>query len=191
MAADLCSVADVKALAGKSGNSTDDTTWAMLVTAASDFIRKETEKPYAATPMNRLLDGNGGCELFLPGGTAWTSPTSVIACGIPIPAQIADFGTGYYLDSSGRLLCLNGYSFPKGKKNIRVVGSCGSDSIPPRIAQACREIVIWAMKRGTTATNTSETDGPSNQQIAAFSMLAIPPTAALIIENERNKVPVT
>lgn len=190
MPADLCTVADVKALAGKTGVSADDGTWALLITAASDFIRRETEKPYAVTAMNVLLDGSGGVDLFLPGGTGWTSVSSVIACAVPIPAQITDFGTGYFLDSSGRLLCLNGYCFPKGRKTVRVVGSCGSASIPESIAQACREIVIWAKKRGVTQTSTSETDGPSNQQIAAFSMLAIPPTAALIIENERNKVPV-
>lgn len=189
MPADLCTVADVKALAGHSGNALEDDIWATLVKSASDFIRKETEKPYAVTPMNVLLDGNGGCEILLPGGMAWTSVSSVVACAIPIPAQITDFGTGYFLDSSGRLLCLNGYCFPKGRKTVRVVGSCGSALIPESIAQACREIVIWAKKRGVTQTSTSETDGPSNQQIAAFSMLAIPPTAALIIENERNKVP--
>lgn len=189
MPADLCTVGDVKALADKAGISADDTTWGMLIAAASGFIRSETEKPYAATAMSRMLDGNGGCELFLPGGTGWTSVSSVVACAVPIPAQIADFGTGYFLDGTGRLLCLNGYHFPKGRKNVRVVGVCGSDSIPAQIVQACREIVIWAKKRGTTQTNTSETDGPNNQQIAAFSMLAIPPTAALIIENERNKVP--
>lgn len=190
MPADLCTVADVKALAGKDAVSVDDVVWAQLVAAASDFIRGETGRTYAVTAMNKLLDGNGRSELFLPGGP-WTEVDSLTMCGVPVIARPSDTAPGYFLDDSGNLLCLSGYCFPKGKKCVRVIGSAGSNTIPPKIAQACKEIVIWAKFRGPIASQTQVTDGPSNQQIASFSMLAIPPTAALIIENERNKVPVT
>lgn len=188
MPADLCTVADVKALAGKDQGSADDDVWQKLITSASDFIRQQTGRTYAATAMNRLLDGNGKGELFLPGGP-WTEVTSVTMCGMPVVAQPADNAAGYFLDDSGNMLCLFGYCFPRAKRSVRVIGSAGSDSIPPRVAQACREIVIWAKQRGPLASQIQVTDGPNNQQTQRWSTADLPPTAKTILELERNKVP--
>lgn len=188
MAADLCTVADVKALAGKDGDSTNDDVWAKLIVNASDLVRQLTGRTYAATAMNRLLDGTGKSELFLPGGP-WTEVTSVTMCGVPIFAQPADNAAGYFLDDSGNLLCLFGYCFPRSKKSVRVMGAAGSDSIPARVVQATQEIVIWMKQRGPLASQVQVTDGPNNQQTQRWSIADLPPTAKTIIELERNKVP--
>lgn len=184
MPADLCTLSDTKALAGKSAVAGDDAVWSALITSASDFIRVYTGRDYAALTYSEIRNGSGGTELFLRDGPA-TSITSLAVCGIAIPAQPADGQPGYFLDDTGNVLCLSFYRFIRGRKNVRVTYAAGSATIPPAIAQACKEIVCWAKSRGPRADQSTQSLGPDGAQTFAWSMADLPATAKLILDQAR------
>lgn len=180
--ADLCTVADVKALAQKNGTSASDDVWASLVSSASSFIRLYTNRDYALKTYSEIRDGSGNSTMLLRDGPA-TSITSLTICTIPIPAQPADGQPGYFLDDQG-ILCLFGYCFSKGKRNVRVTYQAGSNVIPPHVAQACREMIVWAYSRGPRADLVTQALGPDGTQSFSFSKADLPPMAKLILDRE-------
>lgn len=144
-AGDLTTAAKVKAWIGKA-DAGADTVLADLVTEASSAIAKYCGRAFISQAFSEIRDGSGGTELFLRNNPA-SAISSLTVDAVPILAQPADGQPGYFLVNS-ELLCLSGYRFTRGRKNVRVSGTGGYSAIPADVAQACIELVAAAYQRG-------------------------------------------
>jgi hypothetical protein len=141
--ADLTSVANVKGWAGIAGTASD-VLLARLVTSASAWITDFTSRSFMQGSATDIRDGTGGTELALPGPVASVQTLTVNT--VSIPAQPADGQAGFFL--AGDVLCLSGYRFARGRKNVRVTYTAGYATVPAAVEQACIEMVTSAYKRG-------------------------------------------
>lgn len=176
---DLTTKEDVKASAqgvGLPGDSEID----RVVTAASEFIRTVTSWPFGmgSQTYSEIRSGSGGRELYLANPVS-TVTSLVVNAGTPIPAQPANGQWGWFLD--GQVLCLEGYCFTRGRKNVRITYS-GDAGLPKDLAQACVEIVASACRRGKRGPELQSESSEVGRVTTAFSMADCPAFAKTIIE---------
>ena len=149
---DLTTLANVKAWPGIAGNASD-ALLSRLITSASSWIADVTSRSFiSGNAVSEIRDGTGGQELLLSGPV--TAITSVIIDTLTIPAQTANGQPGYFL--SGNVLCLEGYTFTRARKNVRLAYVNGYATVPADIEQACIELVVSAYKRGPRGPDLSD-----------------------------------
>jgi hypothetical protein len=191
---DLTTALNVKAQAPVLGSAAD-TLIGTLITQASAFIATFTDRSFTgAVARTEIRNGPGGTELFLAEGpvTAITftssSDTGLAIDNRPIPAQPADGQPGYFLVDNG-LLCLSGYVFTRGKRNVRVKYQAGYASIPKDIEQACIELVVAAYKRVPRDPGVETLTEPKSGVVHRFSVNDLPAYAQRVIDQYRKVVP--
>ena len=186
MAVDLTTVANVKAQGAASG-SASDAVLALLITQASAFIAKRTDVVFGATPVfSEIRDGYGGTELYVSHQPV-VSITSLTIDGLAIPAQPADMQPGYFM--ADELLCLVGYRFCRGRKNVRLSGTEGYAAVPKDIEQACIELVASAFKRVPRGPDMVMEQVPASGMNVTWSQKDIPPYALAVLQQYRKVVP--
>jgi len=156
-AGDLTTLAAYKVFVGKTDTNSDALV-STLITAASDWIQTICDRSFTAVAtVNEIRDGNGNGELFLR-----SSPVAAIQSlavnALAIPAQTADGQPGYYLVDNVSI-ALQGYTFTRGRKNVRITYTSGYSAVPVAIAQACNELVQATLQRG--ARGGGEVSGKS------------------------------
>jgi hypothetical protein len=176
---DLTTKEDVKASAQGVGLP-GDRDRPRIVTAASEFIRTVTSWPFGmgSQTYSEIRSGSGGRELYLANPVS-TVTSLVVNAGTPIPAQPANGQWGWFLD--GQVLCLEGYCFTRGRKNVRITYS-GDAGLPKDLAQACVEIVASACRRGKRGPELQSESSEVGRVTTAFSMADCPAFAKTIIE---------
>jgi hypothetical protein len=127
---------------------------------------------------SEIRSGSGGRELYLANPVS-TVTSLVVNAGTPIPAQPANGQWGWFLD--GQVLCLEGYCFTRGRKNVRITYS-GDAGLPKDLAQACIEIVSAACRRGKRGPELQSESSEVGRVTTAFSMADCPAFAKTIIE---------
>jgi hypothetical protein len=142
---DLCELQDVKDyLFRGGGNQTvaDDNLLTRLITAASEWIRQETSRNYAAGNYTETRSGQGGRILFLRNPPA-NAVSSLYIDGAEIPARnnsVTAYGQNGYTFGDDKIV-LTGYSFNRGIDNIQITYSIGNNTTFPDIEQVCVEMV--------------------------------------------------
>jgi hypothetical protein len=178
-AGDLTTKEDVKAAAQSVGLPVDAEI-DRVIAAASAFIRSVTGWPFGmgSQSYSEIRSGSGGRELFLKSPV--TTVTSVVVdAGSPIPAQVANGQPGWFLD--GQLLVLEGYTFTRGRKNVRVSYS-GDAGAPADLKQACVEIALAACKRGKRGPELQSESSEVGRVTTSFSLKDCPAFAKGIIQ---------
>lgn len=184
-AGDLCSTSDVKAFSQIAG-SQGDTEIAYLVTAVSAWVKTYTNRDFVSKSYSEIRDGNGTAELFVRNGPV-TAVSSLTIDGTTISAQSADQQPGYFIEDTGDVIALFGYRFCRGRKNVRVTYTAGSNTIPADLAQAVIEIVAAAYKRGPRGP---EQKTQSEQgQVFSYDLADIPAVAKTILARWQRVVP--
>lgn len=182
--ADLTTLANVKAWARIPG-SQGDTLIARLVTSCSTWIEDVTSRRFTSQSYSEIRDGTGGQELMLAGRPV-QSMTSLLVDTVPVPAQAAVGQPGYFL--VGDLLCLEGYAFSRGRKNVRVTYTGGFASTPADLEQACIEMVVSAYNRGSRGPDL-ESRGAQGQS-HTWSLEDMPDSVRKVINRYSTVVPV-
>jgi hypothetical protein len=183
---DLTSVVNVQAQAGMKDAAA--AVLATLITQASSFIATATDRSFSGTVSKmEIRNGSGGTELFLADGPV-ASITSLSIDAKPIPAQPADGQPGYFLVNS-ELLCLSGYVFTKGHRNVRVAYAAGYTATPKDVEQACVELVVSAYRRVPRGPDMQSETIPASGAVVSFSLKDVPAYAARVIDQYRKVVP--
>lgn len=186
---DLTTVADVKSASGiGAGTSNSDAVLARLVTAVSSFIVEDTDRSFGAVlTVNEIRNGNGQSELFLAEAPI-VSITSLTVNTTPIAAQAADGKPGYFIVTPS-VLALYGYTFSRGKRNVRITYTAGYAAVPAEVAQACIEIVIAAYRRCTRGPEITSENVPASGANFSFSQKDVSPWAATVLDKYRKVTP--
>jgi hypothetical protein len=93
---------------------------------------------------------------------------------------------GWFLD--GQVLCLEGYCYTRGRKNVRVSysGDAGSGT---DIEQAVIEMVCAAYKRVPRGPELQSETIPASGAVVSFSLKDVTAYAAGVIRNRMKVVP--
>lgn len=184
---DLCTLSDVKAFTQTSAVNANDGALSTLITAASGWIKTFTNRDFVLKMYSEIRDGTGSQEMFLRNGPA-VSVSALTVNGRAISAQPVDQQAGYFLSDDSNILCLFGYEFCRGRKNVRLTYLGGSNVVPPDIAQACMELVASAWGRGKREGGAlvEQSLGPEGAQSFRWSTADIPaPTKAVLVKYSR------
>lgn len=123
----------------------DDIDLTRLLNSFSAVFERETRRTIAETDYVYRCDGNGKSELFLPEYPI-TEVASVIIDGTAIDAaeeneDTGEYSEGWYLEDN--VLYLEGYTFPRGSRNVRVAYSAGYGTVPDDIQQCIISMVAY------------------------------------------------
>lgn len=186
-AGDLTNTANVKAQAGTL-SAAADAVLQSLITQASSFIATATDRSFtAAASVSEIRHGSGGRELFLAEGPV-VSVQSLAVDAVVIPAQVADGQPGYFLVRN-EVISLLGYTFCRGRNNVRVTYTAGYAAVPKDIEQACIELVVSAYKRVPRGVDLQSETTPQTGAVISFKLTDVPAYAARAIEQYRKVVP--
>lgn len=144
---DLCSLGDVKSYVFRGGSSpinTDDDLLQRLITAVSEFLRKEASTVFDVQTHTEIRSGGGGRQRrmhfkFRP----CISVTSLYIDGILIPAKSSDpaqYGASGYTFTEDHIT-LSGYIFGRGKDNVQIMYQAGFSEVPFDLEQSAIETV--------------------------------------------------
>jgi hypothetical protein len=139
---DLCSLDDVKSYVFRGGGDMtkqDDDLLQRLITAVSEFLRKEASTVFDVQTHTEIRSGAGGRQRmmhfkFRP----CTSVSSLYIDGVLIPARSTSptaYGSSGYTFTEDHIT-LSGYTFTHGKDNVQMAYEAGYDSVPKDLQQA-------------------------------------------------------
>jgi hypothetical protein len=187
-AGDLALLADVKSWSGIGGTGTAaDAIVARLITAASAFISKATGRSFSGvSAQSEIRDGSGG-DLLVLANSPVISVQSLAVGAVPIPAQVADGQAGYFLVDQ-ESLALVGYTFGRGKRNVRVSYTAGYVATPADVTQACITLVEVMYRLGTRDPMVKSEATPASGMVTAFEMKDVPAFVQSVIDKYKRVV---
>ena len=152
LADDLCLLADVKDYVFRGGgNQTnlDDNLIQRLISAASQWMREETSREFAAMGYNEIRSGAGGRQtVMFVKNPPIQSVTSVYVDGnniAPKPAGQTNYTQPGFSFTDDHVT-LWGAIFTDGVDNVEIDYTGGYNSVPYDLEQACIEAVAWAYR---------------------------------------------
>lgn len=185
-AGDLTTLAAAKAWIGVP-NDANDTLFAQLITAASDFIQESVlQRTLAVSAYVENYRGTGA-DTMLVRQFPIVSVASIAFCGRTITAAAAGNPplNGFMFD--GQELWLPGDRFPY-REIVTVSYSAGYATIPAAIVQAANELVGEAFKRRDRIGQTSKNVG--GQEVVSFSTEAMNKTTKMALMAFQGVAPV-
>lgn len=147
-AIDLTTLAAVEAYLGLPAGSPAEPLLSTLITAASQFIMSYCNRIFQAQSYTEYRDGVGyGVSELVTLGYPIISVQSVLISGNVIPsANIDQFPrSGFY--AGLWYIGVEGYSIPRGRKNVKLVYTAGYAVIPADLSEACTELVALKYKQ--------------------------------------------
>ncbi len=197
---DLTTRANVKAYAGLAADDANDIL-DRLITAASTFIQRYTNRDIVQGTYTEVRSGNGGVALVLSQFPV-TAIASLVVDGIAIAPRATPTGSGYVQEQtgqrpSGRRILLSGYRFTKGVGNVTVQYTAGyigpnpgPATIPFDIEQACIELTALAFRQRSRIGDQSKTVGAGGgHETVAYFMQAMTPATRAILDQFQDVVP--
>lgn len=142
--ADLTTLANAKQWLGET-TATNDALIARLISAASDYIQTWLNRTLASASYTEIRNGYDTDGIAVKNYPI-TAVTSVTVDGNAIPAASGQTDSGYVINEPGTMIYLRGYSFTRGRSNVKLVYTAGFASTPNEIEQACIELVGLRMK---------------------------------------------
>ncbi len=138
---DLCVLQDVKNYLFRGGSNetiqTDDDMLQRMITAVSDFMRKEASTAFSVQEHMETRNGSGQRMLFLK-YTPCTAVASLYVDGVLVSARgqaPTNFGSSGYIFNDDHIT-LHGYIFNRGKDNVQVTYTAGYSQIPRDLEQS-------------------------------------------------------
>ena len=181
---DLTNVANVQAQAGMATAASG--VLASLITAASADIVREASRPFGATvSITRRLNGNGQVQMYLPENPI-VSVSSLAIDGKTISQQVADQQPGWFIADES--LCLFGYCFTRGKRNVNVSWTYGYTVVPKDIEQACIELVVANYRRVPRGPELQSETIPASGAVVSYALKDMPAAVQRVVDNYRRLV---
>lgn len=189
-ASDLTDWNKVKAkLPDLAGTSASDATIQELVTQASDAICSELSRQLISGSVVEIREGTGACRMMTRRFPI-TAVGSVVIDGATIPASSSPTVNGWYL-SGAREISLRGYRFNRtAPGNVVLTYTAGyvlGTTLPLRFERMCQRTALAWFKELDRIGQTSVKIG--EEAVATYS-LELPPDVVMLLENERDVVPV-
>lgn len=200
---DLTTLAAVKAWlkTGKDDpTSQDDGVLSSLITSASEWLKRYLNRGIVSQDWEELRDGVGTAQ-FVFAQFPVTAVLLVLVDGVNIPpvpplnppppglqqAQTFAYQAGYLFTATK--LVIRGYIVPRKPLCVTLQYTAGFTAIPPDIAQACLELVIWSYKTRDRTAMTSQS--LSGIEVAGFSLDALSKTTRQALDQFRAVAPVS
>ncbi len=121
----------------------DDVLLTRMVTAASAFIQSALSRTFAVNSYTEVRNGRN-TDAMMVADAPIISVTSVMIGNQSIPEQAAWVVNGPIpigFSFSDKAIYLNGYTFCKGRQNVKLVYEAGYDPIPFEVEQITIELV--------------------------------------------------
>ncbi len=167
-------------------STTDDVLLGRMIESASDFVESVTDRTFALTSYNTVLDGIGGTRLLLPNYPI-VSVSSLTIDGRSIPAAASSQGSGYLFNSFKLTLCGGQYAFCRGQSNVVVAYQAGYATIPADIEQATIEMISLRYKERDRIGMISKSIGG---ETVAYSQKDMPASASTVLKKYARVIPI-
>lgn len=189
---DLCALQDVKDYVFRGGGNqtqTDDNLLQRLISAASQWIRKETAREFMAANVTETRSGTGGRIMFVRQPPI-ISVSSVYVNGNSIPAKssnVADYLNSNGYSFSDDYISLFSYVFDRGLDNVVISYQGGFNSVPYDLEQACIEATSWAYRELDRLGHKSKSLAG---ETVVFETAALSERAQRALERYRKVIPI-
>jgi len=137
----------------------DDNLLAALITAASAFILDYLSRDIVTAAYTEYRDGPGGHALSMKNYPV-TAVSAVEINGVAIPVASDQVSFGYLFDD--RQVILRGYTFTRGRQNVKVTYTAGYAAVPADLEQACLELVAYKYRGRDWTGQSSKIIGGEN-----------------------------
>lgn len=145
----LTTVPACKAFRGIPGdNQEHDAELARLIPAVQTFLEEECERTFEQATVTEYFNGHDWRDRLMVSRppivsitNIWDDLTRVYATPLPASSYVID-------DAEAGIIRLDGLTFSKGLRNIKVTYVGGFVQIPPDLAQAAMEMVWAAREKG-------------------------------------------
>jgi len=192
---DLCLLEDVRNYVFRGGGNatkTDDDLLQRLITASSEWIRKEARTNFDKRTYTEIRSGHGGRILFFKYPPV-SAVTSLYINGIlqtQITSSPADYDKAGYFFTSDHI-AIRGDCFHRGRDNIQVTYT-GSDYTADATAladleQTCVEAVAWAYREIDRLGQRSKSLAG---EVVSFDMGALSERAQRVIQRYTRVIPI-
>lgn len=161
---------------------------AKIIQRASAYISRYLNRKLLVEQTVRLtLDGNGLAEMWLP---EWPvrGVQEVTVDGEAIPARSGWDDVGYCVNQEENAVCLRGYVFTPGTRNVEILASFGyaeGDSARLDLEQACLQLCAYFFNRRLPGLTTERIENVA----VTYGSDAVPRQVEAVLEAYR-KVPV-
>lgn len=170
----LCTLADLKAYAGLSGDTYNDelTNLINAVSAAADAYtgRKLKARAYGvdeSSPESAWVFDGDGSNLWICPERPLNSVSSLVVDITTITERSSVWTSGYVYDVEMGTIELAGYIFNDGLKNCTVKGNAGYSTVPDDLEQAIIEWAAWKLKESSISNIGKNLFGKTQKQLPA------------------------